>query len=295
MTATPALQGSWTPVSDHNAIPAWLSRPLAASEQVGKGQFTTVSLSTGYAILNDGTTPLQVSAGNGDYAELSDTSATAGLAKVRVSERWFYGLAASTIANDSFTDADFGVPFWIKDENTLGKLSNYSTSNRSLGGLVFGLAFDGTPLAWSGPIASLLGRATLVTSGMIGGSYALADAAASTTTAERGIHREKLHGVVTAVEFVGAAVAADNTDYVTITVAKRSLSDAYAAATTIATYDSRAANQGAISDFTPASFSLSAVAGALNLLETDTLTITVAKGGSGKTLTGSVRVIQKVI
>lgn len=295
MTATPALLGAWTPVSDHNAIPGYLVRKLAASAQVGKGQFATVSLSTGYASLNDGTTPLEVAAGNGDYSELSDTSTTAGAAKARFSERWFYGLAQSTVANDSFTDADFGVPFFIKDENTLGKLSNYSTSNRSLGGIVFGLAVDGTPLAWSGPIAHIMARSLLTSNATAGAFYALADAAASTTTAERGIHREKLHGVVTAVEFVGAAVAADNTDYVTITIAKRGSSDAYAAATTIATYDSRAANQGAITAFTPKAFALSAVAGAINLLEDDVVTITVTKGGAGKALTGSVRVIQKVI
>ena len=111
-------------------------------------------------------------------------------------------------------------------------------------------------------------------------------------TAERAIPSSKIHGLVSAIQFVGAAVAADNTDYVTITVSKRD--GAGGAAVVLGTYDSRAANQGAVTAFVPAAFSLSAVAGALNVLETDIITLTVAKGGAGKTLTGAFRVITKV-
>jgi len=293
MTATAQLNGAWTPVSDHNAIPGWIARPLAANAQVGKGQLVTVDPATGYASLNDGTVPSQIAGGVGDFAELSDFSSTAGAAAARLTERWFYGLAASTLSNDGFTDADFGVPFFIKDENTLGKLSNSGGSNRSLGGLVFGLAVDGTPVAWCGPIASLLARGQLIANAVNGGAYQIADAAASTTTAETAMARQKFHGVVTAVEYVGGAIAADNTDYVTITISKRD--GAGGGATVVATYDSRAANQGAATAFVPKAFSLSAVAGALNLLETDVLTVTVAKGGAGKAVVGSIRVVQKVI
>lgn len=293
MTATAQLNGAWTPVSDHNAIPGWIARPLAANAQVGKGQLVTVDPATGYASLNDGTVPSQIAGGVGDFAELSDFSSTAGAAAARLTERWFYGLAASTLSNDGFTDADFGVPFFIKDENTLGKLSNSGGSNRSLGGLVFGLAVDGTPVAWCGPIASLLARGQLIANAVNGGAYQIADAAASTTTAETAMARQKFHGVITAVEYVGGAIAADNTDYVTITISKRD--GAGGGATVVATYDSRAANQGAATAFVPKAFSLSAVAGALNLLETDVLTVTVAKGGAGKAVVGSIRVVQKVI
>jgi hypothetical protein len=221
MTATAQLNGAWTPISDHNAIPGWVARPLAASAQVGKGQLVTVDPATGYASLNDGTSPSQIAAGVGDFAELSDTSSTAGAASARVTFRWFYGLAASTVTNDGFTDADFGVPFYIASENTLGKLSNYGGSNRSVGGLVFGLAVDGTPVAWCGPIAALIARGLLIANSFNGGEIRIADAAASTATAETAMHRHKVHGVVTAVEYIGAAIAADNTDYVTVTVAKR--------------------------------------------------------------------------
>lgn len=293
MSATPQLNGAWTPISDHNAIPGYVARPLAASAQVGKGQLVTVDPTTGYASLNDGTVPNQVAAGVGDYAELSDTSSTAGAAAARLTDRWFYGLASSTVVGDSFADSDWAVPFYIANENTLGKLSNYNGSNRSLGGVVFGLAVDSTPVAWCGPIASILGRSLLNLNATNAANYDIADAAANATIAERAIERQKVHGVVTAVEYVGAAIAADATDYVTVTVSKRD--GAGGAAVVIATYDSRAANQGAATAFVPKSFSLSAVAGALNLLETDIITITTAKGGAGKTITGNVRVVQKVI
>ena len=163
----------------------------------------------------------------------------------------------------------------------------------SLGGLVFGLAVDSTPVAWCGPVASLLARSQLVANAVNGGAYQIADAAASTTTAETAMTRPKMHGVVTAVEYVGGAIAANNTDYVTITISKRD--GAGGGATVVATYDSRAANQGAATAFVPMAFALSAVNGALNLLETDVLTVTVAKGGAGKAVVGSIRVVQKVI
>jgi len=293
MTATAQLNGAWTPISDHNAIPGWVARPLAANAQVGKGQLVTVDPTTGYASLNDGTVPGQVAAGIPDFAELSDTSSTAGAAAARLTERWFYGLAASTAVGDGFTDADFGVPFFIASENTLGKLSNQGGNNRSVGGLVFGLAVDSTPVAWCGPVASLLARSQLLTQAYLGAHQQVADAAANTATSETAMARAKVHGVVTAVEYVGAAIAANNTDYGTITISKRD--GAGGGATVVATYDSRAANQGAASDFQPKAFALSAVAGALNLLETDVLTITIAKGGAGKVVNGLIRLIQKAI
>ena len=44
---------------------------------------------------------------------------------------------------------------------------------------------------------------------------------------------------------------------------------------------------GAVTAFVPASFTLSVVAGALYLLETDIVTITTVKGGAGKVITGT--------
>lgn len=293
---TPVVVGGWEPISDHNPIPAFLFRKLAAAAQGGRGQFMTVDPATGYAQLNDGTVPNQIAAGQPDYAELSDTSATAGLAEVRLSERWFTGLLASTTGGDGFTDADFGVPFYIASEQVLGKLSNSGGNNRSLGGLVFGTnSVDGTPVAWTGVIAHMLARMVRVVTDYEGASHSLADAAANTATAETVIRRARQHGVVTGVTFTGnAAIAASDTDNAVITISKRD--GAGGGAVTVATYSTAVTGgQGAISAFVPAAFALSGTAVALNLLETDVITITVTKGGAGKQLNGTVRVLQKVI
>jgi hypothetical protein len=289
----------FTPYSDHNTIPAAIGVGLTASSTVTKGNFITVNLSTGYGAENDGATPNRFCVGIGDVAELTESSTIAGAASAIASWRMCWGIPASTVSNDGFAVTDWGTPFWQYDASTPGKLSHTGTvgagtiKNRSLGGLVFGLD-KGTPVLWSNPIATLLARATLMTDAKVGAWHRFDDAAASTTTSETAIHREKLHGVVTAVEFIGAACAAAS-DYATITIKR--YDSAGANGVTVATYDTRAATtgQGAITAFSPAAFALSGTAAYLNLLETDVLTITVTKGSSGQQLIGTVRVLQKVI
>lgn len=298
---TAQLNGGIKFLTESQAIPGYFARFLGASAQVGKGQFVSVSPSTGYASLADGTIPNQISGGIGDFSELSDTSTTAGLAMARLSDRMACGLPASTSSNDGFTDADFGVPFYCKDENTPGKLSNLSGSNRPLGGLVFGLNIEEggsspTPILWTGPVAHLVARATLVTQAFMGGWYAHpVDAMASTTTAEKTIYRQQVHGVITGVRFTTlGTLAADNSDYVTINVYKAD--GAGGTHVLVASYDSRAANQGALAAGVPKAFALSAVAGALNLLETDILSYEVLKANSGKIVpVGTLEVVQKAI
>lgn len=295
MTAVASNSNGWAPIaSSSSPIPISALVPLQASKQVGRGQFMTYD-SSGNAALNDGATPNLISAGVAYPEIFSDQSTVAGAAKTMAYWGFGSGPAASTIASDSFSASDIGTPFYIVDENTPGKLSNYSGSNRSLGGLVFGLDKGSNPIVWSGPVAQLVARATLITNSCPFAWYTIADGSAGATTAERAIPTTKFHGLVTSVEFVGAAVAADNSDYVTITIKKYVLADDYASGLTVATYDSRAANQGAIAAFTPAAFALSGTAAYLNKLETDRYTITVAKGGSGKVLTGEILVNGKAI
>ena len=45
----------------------------------------------------------------------------------------------------------------------------------------------------------------------------------------------------------------------------------------------------------PKAWTLSVVAGALNLLETDEVTIAIVKGGSGQVLTGRINITGKAI
>lgn len=285
MTATPAVVLGFTKTAE--GIVRAFNRGLASNAQAGKGQFVTQSPTTGFAALNDGTVPNQISIGTAEVNELSDTNATAGNALLRVSSTFAYGRPNSTATNDAFADTDFAVPFFLAKEAVPGKKSNDSGNNRSLGGLVFGLFEDGTPYTWDGPIAWLLARATLVTDAFLGANLQIADASAGATLAETAVERPKVHGVVTSVDFTGAAISADNTNNVTITVAKRD--GAGGAAVTIATYQSNVAG-GAVTAFTPKAFTLSGTAANLNLLETDIVTVTTAKAGTGATVTGNVRV-----
>lgn len=295
MTATAAQTNGWCHVASASS-PLQVARllPLQASSQVGRGQFATFD-ANGRAALNDGTVPGLVSAGVAYPVTLSDQSSIAGQASATFWWGTGVGCPASAESGDGFTAADMGVPFWIADENTPGKLSNFGGDNRSLGGLVFGVDNAGDPFVWSGPLAQLVARAALAVSAFPLGSFQITDAAASTTTAERAIDTAALHGTITAVEFIGAAVAADVTDYATITIKRYTSADAYAAGVTVATYDTRAANQGAITAFTPAAFALSGTAANLQKLEGDVFTITVEKGGSGKSLIGAVRITGKVL
>lgn len=288
----------YTPISDHNPIPAALDRPLAASAQITKGNFVTVSVSTGYGQQNDGTVANQICAGIGDYAELSDVSATAGQAFARMSQRFCYGLPASTVSNDGFTQADYGVPFYIAGVGTPGKLSVYGGNKRTIGGLVFGLdpANTGTPVLWAGPIASLVARSTVIAQSLVGGWVSKAvDGSASATTAETAIARQPLAGVVTAIKFTSlAATANDNTDYAIITVYKAD--GAGGTHVSLGTHDTRTTGNGAITAGVPATFTLTSTTANLNLLSTDILSYEIAKGGAGKVVgAGTITVVQKVI
>jgi len=293
MTATARYNIGFKPTSDHNPIPAKLDRPLAASQQVGKGQFVTIDATYGRASLNDGTVPGLICAGVGDYAELSETSATAGLAFARLGQRFFSGVPASTIANDGFTNADFGIPFYIADENTPGKLASYSTSHRSLGGLVFGLdrsdETGDTPVLWPGPIAALIARGVIVAGNfcVAGDSRALLlkTAVAETQMQKRGAY----HGVITGCKIVVAAdLTGSDSDYWTVTVARRTYA-APGTAVTIATGATiaaagathiGAATTGTLTAWKEYDIPLTSTAADLVFNSTDTFTIAFATSGS---------------
>lgn len=296
MTAT-AVQTNAVlePMSESTGIPARLSFPLKANEQIGKLQFVLIDPATGNAFLADDATPHMISGGFGFPDELSATSTIAGQAIARVDQRWAVHGSPSTGVGDGFDQTDVATPFYIADGNTPGKLSNSGGKDRSLGGLVIGVAQPGQNdiRIWTGPIAQLLARAALVVNAASGAKYQIADAAAGTVTTEVAIDRNAWHGLVTGVTYTGDAVAADNGNYVTVTISKRD--GAGGAAVVIATYDSRAANQGAATQHIPMAFALSAVAGALNLLETDIVTITATKTGAGQALRGTIRLAEKVI
>lgn len=305
MTATVRINGDVAPFGDaHDLLPTTILRPLAASEQIGKGQFGTIDPSTGYARLNDGTVPNEIAAGVGVFAETSNTNATAGNAIAMFGQQAFKHVAISAIANDSFTDADFWTPFYIADENTIGKLASYSTSNRSLGGMFMGIdKLTGLAIVWVGPIAWSVARAACLAAGhMTGILFKGIDTAAGTDTfpaqggatmAEAIIPRTRQHGRVVAVDFVseGTTLAASGaTDYGQLNIQKRD--GAGGGAVVIATATSKTV---AFTQWTAHDFTLVTTAGYCDLLPTDILTLTRTHGSSGAVIpAGYVRVTEKV-
>ncbi|MGE5714871.1 MAG: hypothetical protein ACM32F_13455 [Betaproteobacteria bacterium] len=265
---------------------------LADGGQGGLGQAVFFDAS-GFVHINDGTVPGELCAGVIFPNRLTESSTVAGAKRTMVWQGYGSNVPASTITNDAPTAASQCVPIWDAGNGVPGLLSNYSGSNRSLIGLCFGLDDYGRPRYWAGPVASAVARSVMMSNGATLASFPISDALATDAIAERTIPHAQLHGTVTSIVFNGAAVAANNTDYAIITVAKRD--GAGGGAVTLGTYDTRITGNGAITAFVDASFTLSVVAGALNLLETDIITITTTKGGAGQVLTGAVLVNGKVI
>lgn len=275
----------WGPRSLATQLPTGDSLPLAASQQFGTGQILMFNAS-GDMVVTDGTEQGYICAGRGNPAKLSATSTIAAAAAGMVYQGLGSGDPASTTAGDPFTKADTCTPCYAKDGNTIGKLAHTSGVPRPLVGLVFGVDQDGNPISWVGPQAQAMARAVLAATSFPLASHTIADAAANTATAERSVSfRPALPGVVTSVKYTGSALVVGDTDYVTVTVSKRD--GAGGGAVVLATYDSRAAGNGAATAFVPKAFTLSVVAGALNLLATDVVTITIVKGGAGQVLTGN--------
>ncbi len=293
MTATANPHNGWAPELP-GGIPGGSSVPLQAAAQAGQGQ-TLFFNAAGDAALNDGTVPGLVCAGVAYPAKMSVAGVAAGDASINLWTGFGSGAPCSTISGDNFTKAHTCTPAFAATEGTLGRKSNYSGSNRSLAGLVLGVNDDDTPRAWVGPVAQCVARGVLIADNFALASFSVADAAASTAIAERPMRRPKVKGTVTDVTYTGTVIAADNTDYVLITIAKRSLADAYAAATTIATFDTRITGQGGFTALTPTSLTLSGTAANLQLLETDIVTIVTTKGASGKVLTGEFLVNGKAL
>lgn len=294
----PQQNGAMTPFGE-GAIPPQLDFPLLGNAQGGKLQFITIDPATGLASPADDNTPGQISAGLQFPDELSAKDAGNGNATVRVMERAAVCLAPSTIANDGFAATDVGCPVWIADTNTPGKLSHTSTKNRSMGGFFLGLvAYGSTGIRFiGGVVGQLLGRAAMMADAFPGGSLAKAiDAGAATDLAETfldGIAR--VHGPVAAVYFdvSGTTLAASGgTDYKTLILCKRTAA-LPGTQVTVATADTKTT---AWTQFTSIPFTLSAVAGAIDLLEDDLLTVYETHGGSGAIIpAGKIRVIRKAI
>jgi len=277
---------NFAPMAGETQIPAGLTATVTADSAEGE---ILVFDSNGDAAPSDGSETGAIVAG---VAYPSRTVLDGGQVKI-----WNgFGVAdQETGAGESFDAGDRCEVAYVATSTTIAKKAADTGVGRPFGGLVFGVNELGLPLAWLGEIPALLARAKVAIENKLFGWYAHpVDGAANTTTAEKTIVREPVQGIVTAIYFESmGTLAADNTDYVTISVYKAD--GAGGTHALLGTYDSRAAEQGALAAGVPVAFELSAVAGALNLLSTDILTYAVAKAGSGKVVpVGTLRVLGKV-
>ncbi len=273
--------------------PAGAEVGMAANEAPSEHDIILLNAS-GYGVVGDGSQINLRSAGLMSPDKRSAASTSNGGNVVRVWDG--FGERMPQKSADPFALNDVCVPGYISAAKEIAKSASASGLGRSIAGLVLSLARNGTDvITWLGPIGQLLARASLLADYFRFAGYEIQDAAATTTIAERVIGIVKTPGVVTAVSLTGAVVAADNSDYATGTIAKRGAADAYAAATTIATMDTRAAGTGAITAFTPYAWALSGTAANLRLIPGDIITLVTTKANSGKTLTGSIDVYGKVI
>ena len=273
-------------------LPFQTLHPLGAGVLPMQGNL--LQLVSGYGQLVSGSVPNGISLGPADR-DAVDAGVAASDGKMLTWNTFVSGYVASTSSNDGFAATDMGVVAWGKDYQTPGKLSNLAGSNRSMLGLVFGLDYEinRTPLMWVGPVAHCVARSVHAVDNYVFGAHNYAvDAGAATdlTETQFNIPRAKVHGLITGIEFIAnATLAADATNYKTLTVTK------YAADGTTPVVVGTMTTVLVTTKWVAKAFTLSAVAGALNILEGDTFTIQNSHAASGAvTPAGQIRITGKV-
>jgi hypothetical protein len=230
-------------------------------------------------------------------AEQITASAVSGASRAAVDLRPFSGAPASTIANDGFTVADACTPFYVAGANTPGKLG-FSTTKRSLGGLVLGIdtTGTGTPVQWCTPVAYRIAQSALVSDACVFATDAFA-LTGNTTRAEATLTRTAaVAGTATQVRIMtDAGFTAHDTNFWTITVSKRTAA-APGTAVVVATKTLKiTGGTGNLTAFKYADLALSATAGAVDILAGDAITVTCTAETTAAAITRlTVEVIAKV-
>jgi hypothetical protein len=212
------------PFGEQAVIPWGVVRPLGASVAPYRNWLLGVD-TNGRLVVEVANTPDLKSAGFSDQDNAG--SATAGAATNLVRQQFVSGFPNSTASNDAILDSDYAVACWAVDNQTVGKLSHVSGSNRSLLGCAFGLDPDNnTPIIYPGPIGWLLARASLQADNTLAASYPkVIDTGATNDLAEDLMVRTgPLHGKVAAAYFdvSGTTLAATGaTNIKTMTISKR--------------------------------------------------------------------------
>ncbi len=274
-----------------DAIPAAGKRPLSAAvvpfKFWGLGQNPS-----GYVVAQAAGVTNLISVGLAERDEAAGTAS--GDAGIVLRQQEFSGLANSTGTLDAILDSDYCVASWWADNATIGKKSNYASVNRSMAGLALGIDPDNnTPIVIHGPVGWMLARLAHMADNVLFGQHLyIVDGGAGTDLTEIQFSqpRAKLHGVITSIEFIAnATLAADATNYKTLTVTK------YAADGSTPVVVGTMTTVLVTTKWVAKAFTLSAVAGALDVLEGDTFTIQNSHAVSGAiTPAGVIRINGKV-
>ncbi len=274
MTAAAKRVAGVEPIGD-DAIPTKFLVPLAAGVLPYEYQLVARN-AAGFGVIMTAVTGL-IPMGQADSDTPSPGGAGNGDADMVARGQFFIGYRNSTASLDTFADTDFGRVAWVADNQTIGK-SNLLA--RSMGGVFMGLAGRNLdqPRLWGGFAGYVAARSIHLADNSSCGNFIYpVDAGAATDLTETIIPRQAIHGTVTGFKYTPAAtLAADATNYKTITISKRTAADP-TTAVVLATLTSVLG----FTAWTPAAFTISAVAGVLDLLPTDILTIKNGHAASG--------------
>jgi hypothetical protein len=276
---------------DDHAAPFVIRRPLLANAQPYQFWLVQGQPSSGLLCGTSATgAPNAIMLGASDR-DITTPGATDGGASVFTYQQWLIGYYQPTTAGDFFLDTDFGTVAFNVDNQTCAKLPSSGGIKRGFAGIFFGIDQDeqGKAEIATGPMYWLLARTVHMADNARARIKTTADGAASTTTAETQIPRDPQLFLVTGVTITwDSAVTGSDTTYATITVYKRDLNGANQ--TVIATGSTGATSAttnwlgGTSTAFKPQALTLSVVAGALNVLDTDRFTYAITKASTGTQL-----------
>ena len=298
-------------VNDQAQLPWAIKRPLSSGSSLGTQDcqgWLHGQNASGYALPYDGTaaTAQLISLGWADRDQI--TATTGGPAEMEFHEKWVSNIQLSTVtASDTLQDTDFGICAWAADNQTVGKLSSYNGVNRSILGVAYGYNYEvpgsQTPLIHVGPVGWQLARSAHQCDSSSAIRMFSADSTGGSTISETKIIRDPQHQTITSVQvFFESSVTASASSFAQVNLYKRSLSGntstqfQVATLTTELTTAADGYGAGNATAFVPLPFVLTGAATALQLVETDILTLSTSKSGSGVTLPAfTVRATMRVI
>lgn len=258
---SPQLAGSSGP------LPAKLSMPVKGSTKIYAGSI--VVLNAGYAA--PASSALGLVAVGKALATADNSSGSDGDISVEVQLGAFHFENSSS--SDAIAQANVGSYCYLADDQTVALTSN--TGARSLAGQILSIDSAGVWVLIGVGNVELLSIAALKQAQYM---KIAADGAANTATSETAFARVGRTGTIVGAWYVpSGALATDETDYATLTLAKRD--GAGGGSSTVAAKATNAAGSGSWTAFIPVSLGTLSNA---SVAAGNVLTFAISKAGSGK-------------